>query len=94
MKKALKATVKVLVVLLAIFAVCIISLLILYRNQIATISSIEQIDDYPIYTMEYKGTYWFDDFMKTDGMTSNEEFTAFFRNKLTHGLSVNTETVA
>ena len=86
MKKALKITGKVLVILVAILAVCVISLLILYRDQIATISSIEQIDDYPIYTMDYKGTYWFDDFMETPGMTSDEEFTSFFKSKLTHGL--------
>lgn len=87
--KALKVIGKVFCVLLAVLVVCVISLLIMYRNQIATVNSIEQIDDYPIYTMDYRGTYWFDDFMKTTGMVSSEDFTAFFKSKLTHGVIKN-----
>ena len=87
--KILKLLGKVICALFALLIVCFIALLVLYRNQISTVKSITKIDDYPVYTMDYKGTYWFDDFMKTNGMVSDEGFTSFFRSKLTHGIIKN-----
>ena len=63
---------------------------IVYRNQIATLSSVKKIDDYPIYLMDYKGTYWFDDYMKTNGSDEDEDLIRFLENKLTYGLISNT----
>ena len=87
--KAIKMIGKTLCVLFAVVILVVGALLITYRNQISTVNSIEKIDEYPIYEMDYKGTYWFDDFMQTSGMVSDEDFAAFFKNKLTHGFIKN-----
>lgn len=84
--KALSVIKKILLIFVVLLAVSVISLLVIYRNQIATVSSIKQIDEYPIYMMDYKGTYWFNDFMKTEG---DRNFTEFFMSKLTYGVLKN-----
>ena len=88
MKKT-KLLVKIVGAIVAILIICVITVLIVWRNQIATVRSIKQIDEYPILTMDYKGTYWFDDFMKTEGMISGEDFMSFFNSKLSHGIIKN-----
>lgn len=87
--KVLKIIGKILGILAALAVVCCIVILIIFRNEVLTIASIEKIDDYPIYTMDYKGTYWFEEFMETNGMVSHRDFSAFFMNKVTRGLVEN-----
>lgn len=43
---------------------------------------VKKIDDYPIYAMNYKGDYWFDDYMKTTGAKEWEDLSGFLMNKL------------
>lgn len=50
--KALKVTAKILAVLLAVLVVCFAALAVVYRDQIATVYSVEKIDDYPIYKIK------------------------------------------
>lgn len=80
---------KFLLVIITILAIIVFVFAGIYHTQIATIMSIEKIDDYPIYTMDYKGDYWFDDYMKTAGAENGEELSGFLMNKLSHGLIKN-----
>ena len=84
--KALKTTGKILCAVLAVLVICAAALLSAYRDPIATINSAEQIDEYPIYTMDYKGTYWFDGFMENGGSVSDEALSNFLWSRLTHGI--------
>jgi|LSQX01.3.fsa_nt_gb hypothetical protein len=43
-----------------------------FRNEIRTINSMEKVDDYGFYTMEYAGDYGFDDFLKVGAGNDNE----------------------
>lgn len=78
-----KKIANIITVILVTLLVISVMFMTLYRHQIATLRSVNKIDDYPIYTMDYEGTYWFDDFMNTEGMTEN--FNGFFNQKLSHG---------
>lgn len=89
--RTLKLIGKISGVTLCIIVACICVLILIYRNQIATIRSVRQIDEYPIYTMDYKGTYWFDEYVKSDAGSSDEEIISFLENKLSNGLIKNAE---
>jgi len=60
---------------------------ILFRNEIRTMSSIERIDDYGFYTMEYTGDYGFDEFLRV-GASNDQELTQFVAGKLLKGLPI------
>ncbi len=77
---------KILLAFFTILAIIVLAFVGIYHTQIATIDSIKKIDDYPIYTMDYKGDYWFDDYMKTAGAKNGEELSGFLMKKLSHGL--------
>ena len=60
-KKILKRT------LLTILVIVIVAgsvFYIVFRHEISSLMSLEKIDDYTLYTMEYDGDYGFDDFLK------------------------------
>lgn len=59
-----------------------------FRNEIKTVNSIRQVDDHPLYAMEYAGDYGFDDFL-TVGASSNEELIQFVTGKILKGLPIN-----
>lgn len=58
-----------------------------FRNEIRTVNSIEKIDDYGFYTMEYAGDYGFDDFLKV-GASNDKELIEFVTKKLLRGLPI------
>lgn len=89
MKKHIGAQ-KIVCAIMIVVLILLSAPVIVYRNQIATLSSVKKIDDYPIYLMDYKGTYWFDDYMKTNGSDDDEDLIRFLENKLTYGLISNT----
>ena len=59
----------------------------IFRNEVKTMASIEKIDDYGFYTMEYRGDYGFDDFLQV-GAGSDEELIQFVAQKLLKGLPI------
>ena len=52
-------------VLLGVILTAITSLVVMYKNELKTLQTLEQIDDYGMYTMTYHGDYEFDELMKT-----------------------------
>lgn len=59
----------------------------MFHNELATLQSIVKVDDYALYTMEYKGDYGFDDFLET-GASTDGELIQFVSTKLLKGIPV------
>lgn len=88
-KKILKITAAILVIVAVVFG----SAIAIWRNEIATIASICEISqrndahgDGSVYTMKYKGDYYFDEFLASGGAKSDKELIAFITNKITKGI--------
>lgn len=58
-----------------------------FRNEIKTVNSIQKVDDYGFYTMEYAGDYGFDDFLLT-GASNDKELIEFVTKKLLKGIPI------
>ncbi|MEJ8737893.1 hypothetical protein WKT02_10595 [Erysipelotrichaceae bacterium HCN-30851] len=84
-KKILKITVISIIVIL--IAICL-GLYMTFRNEINTIRSIEKLDDYPLYMMEYQGDYGLDEFLEQGGASSDSELVSFVVKRLMKGLPI------
>lgn len=83
-KKILKITG---ITLLSLLVVAGISLYALFHNEIKTINSMEKVNDYPLYTMNYSGDYGIDEFLKT-GASNDQELVDFIVKRLLKGLPI------
>lgn len=81
-KKILKRTA---IAIIAIAIVIVTGFYIMFRHEISSIMSLEKIDDYTLYTMEYDGDYGFDDFLET-GASNDAELVDFVVKKLLKGI--------
>ncbi len=59
----------------------------MFHNELATLQSMKKVDDYALYTMEYKGDYGFDDFLAA-GASTDGELIQFVSAKLLKGIPV------
>lgn len=84
MKRVLKRIGISLLVLMVVIVGCFV---FVFRNEIKTLCSIEKVDDYTLYTMEYSGDYGFDDFLET-GASNDDELVDFVVSKLLKGIPV------
>ena len=89
-KKGLKMVLGVVLALLIILFVCVFAL---WHNEISTVRSIEELRerndahlDGSVYTMQVKGDFYLDDFVKQGGVSSDNDLIQFITNHLTHGL--------
>lgn len=78
---------KVLIILLSIIAVLVLGLIIVFRNEIHSLASIQKVDDYGMFQMTYYGDYGFDEFLKA-GATSDEEIADFVAKRLLKGVPI------
>lgn len=78
---------KVSLYVLAVVVIIAVGVGLVFRNEIKTVTSIEKVDDYGFYTMEYAGDYGFDDFLKV-GAGSDEELVAFVAKTIMKGLPI------
>ena len=60
---------------------------ILFWNELRSLASLKEIDDYGMYQMVYYGDYGFDDFLKV-GATSDADIEAFVTSRLLKGLPI------
>ncbi len=89
----MKIYLKVLVGILAVIALGIGIILISRRNEIGAILSIKKLreenaahSDGRVYTMEVKGGFYFDEFLREGGVKSDRELISFIAEKMTCGL--------
>lgn len=59
----------------------------MFHHEISTIQSIEKVDEFPLYTMEYEGDYGFDEFLKV-GASNDGELVDFVVDRLLKGLPI------
>ena len=64
-----------------------ISLIILFRNELRTLTSLKKIDDYGMYQMTYYGDYGFDDFLKI-GATNDKDIEEYVTKRLLKGIPI------
>ncbi len=57
----------------------------IFYNEIITISSIKRVNDIPVYEMNYRGEYAFDNYLKT-GSKNYNEYTDFINTNLLKGI--------
>ena len=51
--------------IITVLLVLVLGLYAMFHNEVATINSIDKLNDYPLYQMDYKGDYGFDSFLET-----------------------------
>ena len=76
---------RILLILLALVLVVIIAFFALFQGEIRTIWTIEQVEDLPLFTMEYEGDYGFDEFLET-GASTDTELISFISSRLLKGI--------
>ena len=88
--KKLSLPLKIALTILLVVAILISGLAIVFRNEISTINTIEKINDYPMYTMTYKGDYAFDEFLEV-GASTDADVVEFVSKTLLKGLPIKIE---
>lgn len=92
-KKKMKLWKKILLIILAVLVVLVLAIAGLWHNEIATLSSFEQIRerndehlDGSVYYMEVSGDFYLDEFVEQGGASSDAELIDFITAKITKGL--------
>ncbi len=85
MKKTLK---RILISLLVIVVVAVSGVLLVFKNEIKTINSIERIDDYSLHLMTVSSDYGLDELIEQGGVESDSELVSFVIDKVLKGLPV------
>ena len=75
--RAKRIVVRVLIALVALVIVAVGAVAFMFRNEIATVASIQKVNDYPMYTMEYSGDYGIDEFIAQGGASNDAELIEF-----------------
>ena len=84
-KKVVLGVVGVLVALVIVAAVAVFAL---FGRELATLGSIEKVNDYPLYTMTYDGDYGIDEFIAQGGASNDGELIQFVVNRIMKGLPI------
>ncbi|MCX7773899.1 MAG: linear amide C-N hydrolase [Clostridia bacterium] len=72
----------------ALIVLVVVAGIVLFFNEIKTLSSLKKVDSYPFYTMTYSGDYGFDDFLKV-GAKTDKDIEKFVTKRLLKGLPIN-----
>ena len=75
---------RIVLALAALLLVALIALIVLFQAEFRTLNSIQRMGDTSLFTMEYKGDYGFDEFLKT-GASSDSQLVAFIAKRLLKG---------
>jgi len=78
---------RVLVALVCLLVALLITAIAVFFNELRSLSSIKQIDDYGMFQMTYHGDYGFDGFLKV-GASSDGEIEAYVTKHLLKGLPI------
>jgi len=75
------------IILSSILLVCITVLAVLFWNELRSLASIKQVDDYGMFQMTYYGDYGFDEFLLI-GAANDSDIEAFVTKRLLKGLPI------
>ncbi|WP_343209810.1 linear amide C-N hydrolase [Anaerolentibacter hominis] len=87
MKQKGKTGRKIVIGALAVLLAAIVILGVMFQGAVRSVFSVEKVDEYPLYTMDYKADYGLDEFMET-GAANDQELVQFIIKKLMKGLPV------
>jgi len=94
-KKILKVLKIVLITILALIILTAGTIAFIWRNEIGTVINIKQIASFNdehrdgnVYTIKYKGGFYFEDFLEQGGVSNDSELMAFIMNNITKGVSI------
>ena len=87
MSKAKKIILTVTGVILALVLLAVLSLGLLFRRELASLNSIQKLDEAPFYVMDYTADYGLEEFL-AQGASSDQELSTFVIQKLMKGLPV------
>ena len=92
-KKLKKILIGIAVALVSVIVIFAIAVFAIWHNEIASIASIrmlveakEENKSAPVYIMDVKGNYYFDDFIEQGGVSSDAELIDFIVGNITKGL--------
>lgn len=71
----------------ALLLVLLITVLILFRNELRSLISLTKVDDYGMYQMTYYGDYGFDEFLEI-GASNDSDIEVFVTKRLLKGLPI------
>ena len=71
-----------------LWLIIIIAALVLFRNELRSLMSLEKVDKYGMYQMTYYGDYGFDEFLEV-GARNDADIEAFVTKRLLKGLPIN-----
>lgn len=84
-----KKTVRHIIMGIGLFwMIIIIAALVLFRNELRSLMSLEKVDKYGMYQMTYYGDYGFDEFLEV-GARNDADIEAFVTKRLLKGLPIN-----
>lgn len=84
-----KKTVRHIIIGIGLFwLIIIIAALVLFRNELRSLMSLEKVDKYGMYQMTYYGDYGFDEFLEV-GARNDADIEAFVTKRLLKGLPIN-----
>ena len=93
MTKMKKIIITTLASIVGVFVILFAVVAIMWRNEISSIMSIEMLVDgsnaehgAPVYKMDVKGGYYFDEFIEQGGVSSDQELINFIVGNLTKGI--------
>lgn len=82
-----KVVLRILAVVTVLVVLAGVGVFALFGHEIKTVNSIEKVDEYPLYTMNYDGDYGFDEFLQ-QGASSDKELIDFVVKRLMKGLPI------
>lgn len=88
MSRVKKVVLGVVGVLVALVIVAAVAVFALFGHELATLGSIEKVNDYPLYTMTYDGDYGIDEFIAQGGASNDGELIQFVVNRIMKGLPI------
>lgn len=78
----------------ALVGICILvvgAVLVMFGGELKTLGTIEKIDDYPLYTMDYAADYGLEEFLEQGGASNDAELIDFVVSRLLKGLPIQIE---
>lgn len=78
----------------ALVGICMLvvgAVLVMFGGELKTLGTIEKIDDYPLYTMDYAADYGLDEFLEQGGASNDAELIDFVVSRLLKGLPIQIE---
>ncbi|OUO20864.1 C45 family peptidase [Collinsella sp. An307] len=88
MSRAKKIVLGVVIAVVALAVAAVVTVFALFGHELATLNSIEKVDDYPLYTMTYDGDYGIDAFIEQGGASNDAELIQFVVNRIMKGLPI------